>query len=137
MRVSPSLFTKILLFFTRKKKKKIFDLITFSRRRHHFSLPESLSSFHENTKQNKTAKRDDILKYTLVADNMLVRAIFMYIYVCVCVCVCVCCGTLRNNDVSICSYSKKSLIVRVQKKSERDKKARKKNRRRMVCHVMV
>ena len=121
MRVSPSLFT-ILLFFTRKKKKKkIFDLITFSRRRHHFSLPESLSSFHENTKQNKTAKRDDILKYTLVADNMLVRAIFMYIYVCVCVCVCVCVVALyeiMTFQIVRSSYSKKSLIV--QKKNRHD-----------------
>jgi len=114
MRVSPSPFT-ILLFFSRKKKKKIFDLITFSRRRHHFSLleifPLSLSlSLFTNIKQNKTAKRDDILKYTLVADNMLVRAIYLYM----CVCVCFVC-TLRNNDVSKsipsrCSYSKKFLI---------------------------
>ena len=87
MRVSPSPFT-ILLFFSRKKKKKIFDLLTFSCRRHHFSLlkilPLSLSlslSFRElKTKQNKTAKRDDILiTHTLVADNMLVRAIFKYV----------------------------------------------------------
>ena len=64
------------------------------------TFPRKFSSFHENTKQNKTAKRDDILKYTLVADNMLVRAIFMYIYVCVCVCVCVCCVALMKYNVS-------------------------------------